>query len=60
LKASSETGKFGPRRANCKFFLATCKKTKYTGMPIFMNMVKNVVLEINCHMLISKLKSGHP
>jgi hypothetical protein len=32
LQASSEAGKFGPRRANCKFFLATCKKTKYTGM----------------------------
>ena len=30
LQASSE--RFGPRRANCKFFLATCKKTKYTGM----------------------------
>jgi hypothetical protein len=26
LPASSEAGKFGPHRANCKLFLATCKK----------------------------------
>jgi hypothetical protein len=32
LQASSEAGKFGVCRANFKFVLATCKKTKYTGM----------------------------
>jgi hypothetical protein len=30
-KLQVKPGKFPPRRANCNF-LATCKKTKYTGM----------------------------
>ena len=32
LTNSSKVGKFKPHRANCNVFLATCKKSKYTGM----------------------------
>ena len=32
LTNSSEVVKFEPHRANCNFFSATCKKSKYTGM----------------------------
>ena len=32
LQASRKADKFAPCWANCKIFLATCKKTKYTDM----------------------------
>jgi hypothetical protein len=44
LQFSSEASKFGPRRANWKMFLATCKKTKYTGMrDQFISKLVNII-----------------
>ena len=46
LQASGKAGKFGSHRANCKPRLATCRKTKYTGMYLLNIFILQFLLSI--------------